>query len=184
MNSYKEEKKESESNGTESLPVRIARQAIEELVKYRKVIECPAEIPDYLGKKAGVFVSLKKEGDLRGCIGTIQATRENIGEEIIQNAISAATRDYRFRPVSEEELPELVYSVDILGSPEPVEDQSTLNTDEYGIIVEDGKKRGLLLPRIEGINSVEEQVVIAKRKAGIPENKEVKLYRFTVERYH
>ena len=138
-----------------------------------------------LHARAACFVSLKtKSGELRGCIGTIEPSRDTLAEEIIANAINAATRDPRFAPVAPAELKNLCYSVDVLSSPEPA-DVGDLDPAIYGVIVEDetGDRRGLLLPDIEGIETVSRQVEIAARKAGIPPGTTVKLSRFNVERY-
>jgi hypothetical protein len=136
-----------------------------------------------MSQRAGVFVSLKKYGELRGCIGTFEPTRANVAEEIIANAISSATRDPRFPPVNTAELPHLSYSVDVLTKPEPVESQNELDPKRYGVIVESGGQRGLLLPDLEGVNTVEEQISICRQKGGILPHEPVKLYRFEVKRY-
>ena len=143
---------------------------------------CPPPDSEFLKKKAGVFVSLKKEGDLRGCIGTFSPCCSNIAEETIQNAISAAVRDPRFPPVRPEELPAITYSVDVLSEPEPAE-KDELDPKTYGVIVESGHKKGLLLPALEGVDSVSCQLEIAKRKACIMPGEPFKLYRFRVSRY-
>jgi AmmeMemoRadiSam system protein A len=134
-------------------------------------------------ERAGVFVSLKKHGQLRGCIGTIAPTCPSIADEIIQNAISAGTKDPRFSPVRESELDDIVYSVDVLGEPEPVDDVSQLDVIRYGVIVSSGYKRGLLLPNLEGVDTVEQQVEIARQKAGIGRNEDYSLERFEVIRH-
>jgi len=136
-----------------------------------------------LQRKAGVFVSLKKHGSLRGCIGTISPVTKNIAMEIIRNAVSAGVEDPRFPPVREDELDELVYSVDVLGEPEPVADYSELDVKRYGVIVSSGRKRGLLLPDLEGVDTVEKQVEIARKKAGIYNNEKISLQRFEVVRH-
>ena len=134
-------------------------------------------------EKAGVFVSIKKFGELRGCIGTFAPTKANVAEETIANAISSATQDPRFPPVNAAELPHLSYSVDVLSKPEPVEDPSQLDPKRYGVIVESGGRRGLLLPDLEGVNTVEEQIDICRHKAGILSTEPIKLYRFEVKRH-
>jgi AmmeMemoRadiSam system protein A len=134
-------------------------------------------------ERAGVFVSIHKQGELRGCIGTIEATRDNVAEEVIANAISSATRDPRFPPISSSELPDLDYSIDILTKPEPIESKDQLDPKRYGAIVEAGFRRGLLLPNLEGVNSVDFQIDICRQKAGIAPDEPVKLYRFEVKRY-
>ena len=121
---------------------------------------------------------------MRGCIGTIDPAKDTLAEEIILNAISAATRDPRFAPIREDELPGLKYSVDVLSPPEPAK-LDDLDPKVYGVIVEDksGLRRGLLLPNLKGIETVAQQIEIASRKAGIPLGEKVKLFRFSAERY-
>ncbi len=146
----------------------------------------PKELPaELFERRAGVFVTLHKStGELRGCIGTFLPTTQDIAHEIAQNAISAALEDPRFEPVSEKELSSLVVSVDVLSTPEEVRTIDELDPRKYGIIVESGWRRGLLLPDLEGVDTIEQQIRIAKMKAGIHERESVKIYRFTVERYH
>ena len=134
-------------------------------------------------ERAGVFVSLKKDGALRGCIGTFEPTAKNIAAEILQNAASAALRDPRFPPVQEEELPALVYSVDVLTEPELVSGADDLDAKRYGVIVEYRARKGLLLPDLDGVNTVEEQLRIARQKGGIPADAPIRIWRFTVERH-
>ena len=169
----------------ESTYVKLAREAIENYIRYGKVISPPPDLPEEMvNQKAGVFVSLKKFGNLRGCIGTFLPTEQNIAYEIIRNAISAAMEDPRFPPVTVSELDDLSISVDVLSPPEEVSDISQLDPKRYGVIVSSGYKKGLLLPDIEGVDTVEEQINIAKRKAGIYPGEKVKLYRFEVKRYY
>ena len=170
---------------SEDAYVRLARQTIETYVRTGRKISVPEGLPEELyEKQAGVFVSLKEEGKLRGCIGTIAPVRNNIAEEIIENAISASARDPRFRPVQPEELDKLVYSVDVLGETEEIASKEELDVKRYGVIVSKGRKRGLLLPNLEGIDSVEEQIAIAKQKAGIRESdQKIRLERFEVVRH-
>lgn len=167
----------------ESFLVRVAREAIKAYLERGERLQ-GQEVPPEFDRPAGVFVSLKKDGVLRGCIGTVEATQRNIVEEVIENAISAATRDPRFDPVSATEVDDLTISVDILGAPEPVEGLADLDPKRYGVIVSSGWRRGLLLPDIEGVDTPEEQVAIARRKAGIGPHEPVKLERFEVVRYH
>jgi AmmeMemoRadiSam system protein A/AmmeMemoRadiSam system protein B len=167
----------------ESPIVRLARLSLETFVKTGKPPAMPNGLPDWMRKdRAGAFVSLKKYGQLRGCIGTIQPVTDCVAEEVLRNAVSAGREDPRFDPVEESELTDLTYSVDVLGAPEPAE-ISTLDPQKYGVIVTRGHRRGLLLPMLEGIDTVEEQVSIAQRKAGIGENEPVTLQRFQVVRY-
>ena len=169
----------------ENAYVKLARETIENYIKYGKIITPPKDLPEeMINQKAGVFVSLKKFGDLRGCIGTFMPTQENIAQEIIKNAISAAVDDPRFSPVNASELEDLSISVDVLSAPEEVKDISQLDPKKYGVIVSSGYKKGLLLPDLEGVDTVEYQIDIVKRKAGIYPGEKVKLYRFEVKRYH
>lgn len=165
----------------------LARHTVEAFVREGSVLEVPHVAEDsLLGQRAACFVSIKTdEGDLRGCIGTVEPTKATLAEELIHNAISAATRDPRFLPVSKSELPHLRYSVDVLSPPEPTRFEE-LNPKTYGLIVEDGRgRRGLLLPDLEGVETAEEQLQITARKAGIASVAvgDVKLYRFRVRRY-
>lgn len=164
--------------------VKLAKRAIEVYVAEGYEIELPAEIIPEMKEKAGVFVSLKKHGELRGCIGTFMPVCENVATEIIRNAISAATQDSRFNRVQPKELDDITYSVDVLSAPEEVKDIKELNPEKYGVIVSKGYRKGLLLPDIDGVDTVEEQLRIAKMKAGILEDEEAKIFRFEVKRYH
>ncbi len=165
--------------------VKLARETIEEYVRNRKKIEMPEALPGEMsGRAAGVFVSIKEDGRLRGCIGTIRAVQDSVAEEIIENAISASMRDSRFLPVEPEELDRLVISVDVLGDVEKIDSPEQLDVKKYGVIVTKGHKRGLLLPNLDGVDTVEEQIAIAKRKAGIGEHESVGLERFEVVRHY
>lgn len=163
--------------------VSLARRAAEAYVRDRTIIDPPNPVPSEMQARAGVFCSIKKSGQLRGCIGTIEPVRRNIAEEIIHNAISAATDDPRFPEVRPDELRWLTYSVDVLGKPEPIEGMHQLDPKRYGVIVSCGSRRGLLLPNLEGVDTVEEQVRIARQKAGISRGEDVSLQRFEVTRH-
>lgn len=162
----------------------LAKNTIEQFIATGRLISTPEELTPEMKAKAGVFVSLKKHGQLRGCIGTFMPVRKNVAEEIIRNAIAAATEDPRFKPVEKNELPDLVYSVDVLSPPEKVNDIKALDPKKYGIIVAKGNRRGLLLPDLEGVDTVEEQLRIAKMKAGIDMDEIIDVFRFEVRRYH
>lgn len=162
--------------------VKLAKDAVENYVSQRKGIK-PGELTHEMKERAGVFVSIKKHGELRGCIGTFEPTKSNVAEEIISNAISSATRDPRFLPVTTAELDNLEYSVDVLTKPELVENVKELDPKKYGVIVESGFRRGLLLPDLKGVDTADEQIMICRAKAGISDNEPVKLYRFQVRRY-
>lgn len=165
---------------------KLALEAITDYVKNRKVKKVQ-DIPDELSVKQACFVSIhEKDGSLRGCIGTIEPQQDNLAEEIIHDAISAATEDFRFTPLTPDELDNIDISVDVLSIPEKINQIDQLEPKKYGVIVSDGVyRKGLLLPDIEGIDTVEDQLSIAKRKAGIYEleNDELKIYRFTTTRF-
>jgi AmmeMemoRadiSam system protein A len=184
----------------ENLYLKLAKEAVETFIRENKVIEPKADLPEELLKKrAGVFVTIKKEGSLRGCIGTYLPTKENVAKEIINNAILAATQDDRFLPIQKGEIPYLEYVVYILEEPEPIKDLSELDPKKYGIIVRalpiknsknvffDGKtppKTGLLLPNLEGVETKEKQLFYACQKAGIdPEKEKIMIFRFRAKKY-
>lgn len=167
----------------QSAPVALARESLTYYLKHGQLMDKPAELPATLGGQAGVFVSFKKGGQLRGCIGTFAPTQPTIAEEIIQNAVSAGTEDPRFWPIELKELPELEVSVDVLEAPEPIDSIDELEPKTYGVIVRKGRRSGLLLPDLEGVDTVTDQVAIAMEKAGIRPEEEIDLYRFTVTRY-
>jgi len=163
--------------------VKLAKDTVEKYIREGKIISPPAELTPEMRQKAGVFVSIKKRGELRGCIGTFLPSTENVANEIIQNAISAATRDPRFPPVNVSELDELEYSVDVLSEPEKISSKDELDPKRYGVIVKSGSRRGLLLPDLEGVDTVDEQIRIALLKAGISLGEDIEFYRFEVKRY-
>ncbi len=167
---------------TESAPVDLARRTIGTYVRERRVItEPPSE--GLLASRHGAFVSLHRAGMLRGCIGTIAPTQPTLADEIIHNAIQAATADPRFPPLGVHELDDLEISVDVLQPPEPAT-QEDLDPRVFGVIVSADWRRGLLLPDLEGVDSAEEQIAIARQKAGIGPGENVNLERFRVDRYH
>jgi len=162
----------------------LARKAVEEYIvsgKEAEIVE--TELPEILKKEAGVFVTLKKNGNLRGCMGTFSPVQKNAAYEIVSNAMTAAENDPRFSEVKKEELSEISISVDILSEPEQVRDKSELDPKKYGILVKGGHQTGLLLPDLEGIETADKQLNIAKRKAGLREDDKVEIYRFTVSRF-
>lgn len=163
--------------------VELARQTIELYVKEGKTLPIPAVLTLEMQQKAGVFVSLKKQDQLRGCIGTFEPATPNVAQEIIRNAIESAVHDPRFSPLQADELRGLEISVDVLSSPEEVVSISDLDAKKYGMIVSAGARCGLLLPDLPGVNSPEEQLAICRRKAGIGEKELVTLQRFEVRRY-
>lgn len=165
--------------------VKLARASVESWVRDRRVLPLPADLPAELrARRAGAFVSIHKNGQLRGCIGTISAAEDCLGQEIIQNAVSASSRDPRFSPITPDELKYLEISVDVLGDAEPIDSPDKLDAKRYGVIVTRGRKRGLLLPDLDGVDTVEEQIRIAKKKAGIREDEDCSLERFEVVRHY
>ncbi len=165
--------------------VKLARESAEYFVKNGCQMELPDWVPEeLLSARAGAFVSVHKFGALRGCIGTIAATQKNLAQEIIHNAVSAVSEDPRFDPVKEDELKYLEINVDVLGDAEKIKSEAELDVKKYGVIVQSGYKRGLLLPDLDGVDTVEQQVSIARRKGGIAPDEKVELYRFQVIRHY
>lgn len=162
--------------------VKLAKEAVESYVSEGRV-PSPRRLTKEMKDRAGVFVSIKEHGELRGCIGTSEPTQANVAEEIVANAISSATKDPRFTPIRATDLDDLEYSVDVLTAPEPIVDTDLLDPRKYGVIVQCGHRRGLLLPDLEGVDSVDQQIEICRAKAGISSEEPIKLYRFKVKRY-
>lgn len=165
--------------------VKLAKDTIELYIREGKVLHVREEdLTPEMKEQSGVFVCLKVRGMLRGCIGSFQPTESDVAHEVVQNAISAATQDPRFQMVHANELDTLEYSVDVLTPPERIHDSRELDPRRYGVIVRSGGRRGLLLPDLEGVDTVEYQISIAMQKAGIPPGTQVELSRFEVKRYH
>ncbi|MBI5254265.1 AmmeMemoRadiSam system protein A [Candidatus Falkowbacteria bacterium] len=166
--------------------IKLAQDAVEAYIKGRKIIKAPDDLPqEFYNQRAGVFVTIFNNKKLRSCIGTFIATEDNIAAELISNAIAACSRDTRFSKITADELPNLNYEVSILSEPKFVDDIKKLDAKKYGVIVAtaDGR-RGLLLPNLEGVDSVAEQISIASKKGGINiEKDDFELYSFTVEKY-
>ena len=175
----------AERKAAEDPWVQLARLSLETYVKAGKHLEClPDGLPaDMTERAAGAFVSLHAHGQLRGCIGTTGPTTANVAWEIVQNAVSACSRDPRFPPVRADELDSLEYSVDVLGEPEPIDSPDQLDIKRYGVIVSCGNRRGLLLPDLEGVDTVEQQIDIARQKGGISAREHYALERFEVVRH-
>ncbi|MPN45526.1 hypothetical protein SDC9_193093 [bioreactor metagenome] len=167
-----------------SAPVKLAHDSLRHYLESGQKLPVPKKLAPELAGRAGAFVSMKKFGHLRGCIGTFEPTQPNLAAEIIEMAISAGIHDPRFEPVRIEELSDIVFSVDILSSPEQVASINELDPQKYGVIVKHGYRSGLLLPALEGVDTVEEQIGIAMQKAGIDPDQEIELFRFYVTRYH
>ena len=190
----------------EDLYVRLARAGVESAVRSKRRLpdrditelirteaadlsQDPAQImeaqKELMNRRAGVFVSIHKNGSLRGCIGTIAPTCSSIAQEIAQNAVSASTRDPRFPAIRPSELDELEITVDVLGDTERIDSPDQLDVKRYGVIVSKGRRRGLLLPNLDGVDTVEEQIGIALQKAGLDSDEEnYELERFEVVRHY
>lgn len=165
---------------------KLAKNTVEKYLKEGKILALPKNLPKEFAKKAGVFVTILNQGKLRGCIGTYSATEPNIAKEIIKNAISAATRDWRFRPISKEELAQLSYEISILEKPKLVKDIEKLNPKKFGIIVRslDSEKSALLLPNLKGLDTTEKQIAACCKKASIETSREkIVIYRFKTKKY-
>ncbi len=164
--------------------VKLAKDTVDLYIRTGKIYEVRGdELPPELSGRAGVFVCLKIRGSLRGCIGTFHPMEPSIAHETVRNSISAATCDPRFSCIRADELDTIEYTVDVLTPPEKVADRSELDPRRYGVIVKAGNRRGLLLPDLEGVDTVDYQISIATQKAGIPPGTAVELYRFEVQRY-
>ncbi len=168
--------------------IKLAKTAAEKYVKTRKIIDVPSNLPpEFYEKKFGVFVSIHNNKELRGCIGTYLPVHENLAEEIIMNAIAACSRDNRFEPINIEEFGDLLFEVSLLNAPEKISELKELDSEKYGVIVRcpDGRC-GLLLPNLEGVESVEHQLSIACQKAGINPNRDndIEIEKFEVKKYN
>lgn len=166
--------------------VELAKKALETLVLTGKVIPAPDPLPELFNRRAGCFVTLMENGELRGCIGTIEPVYDNLALEIINNAIAAGTEDPRFPPLRADELPYLDYTVEVLGPIELVRDLSELDPRVYGVVAQSSVRplrKGVLLPDIEGVDTVEEQIRICRLKAGISSSEPIILYKFRTEKF-
>jgi len=179
--------------------IKLAKKVVEEKIKNNKIIS-PEDVlgvdHESFNERKAVFVTLKKKGELRACIGTYLPSEKSLAEEIVKNAIGAATKDYRFGPLKKEELPDIDYEIQVLNNPEPIEDKDDLDPERYGIVVKklpqekndvslkETTKTAVLLPDLEGINNVEKQLMVACRKAGInPAQNKIKVWRFTTDKF-
>ncbi|WP_283651287.1 AmmeMemoRadiSam system protein A [Ileibacterium valens] len=165
--------------------VALARKAINAAILEQEILEVPADLPEeLLNTQAGAFVSIHEDGALRGCIGTTEPTRDSLAKEIIFNAIAASTRDPRFPAIAPYELNNLEINVDVLNKAEPIHSIDDLDVKKYGVIVTKDDHRGLLLPDLEGVDTVEKQLSIAKQKAGLsPDEPDCVIERFEVVRH-
>lgn len=184
------QKRREEKRAKEDAYVRLARNTIETYVNKHRLYEPDEFLRNELNSlgvmnmRKGAFVSIHEHGNLRGCIGTVEPVRENLVQEIIHNAISACSQDPRFYPVQPRELDELDIHVDVLEKPEKIESENQLNPKRYGVIITKGSKRGLLLPDLEGINTIQEQMRAVRQKAGIKQHESgCQIERFEVLRH-
>ncbi len=178
-----DEAEQRKDNDAMDAYVKLARDTIFSHVKGEKLPDLSGLPEEMMHTRAGAFVSVHEFGMLRGCIGTISATCDNVAEEIRENAVSAVSRDPRFSPVKESELEDLEINVDVLGEAEPVASPDELDVKRYGVIVSNGMRRGLLLPDLDGVDTVEQQISIARQKAGIGPSEKIELQRFEVVRH-
>jgi AmmeMemoRadiSam system protein A len=162
--------------------VNLAIEAVRHFLSNGKPLPRP-DLGNEFDEKFAVFVSIKQNKNLRGCIGSITPKTSNLGNEIILNAVKAATKDPRFSPISKLELSNLTFSVDVLTPLEPIIDFSEHDPKKYGLVVKQGSKSGLLLPDLEGVKTAEKQLEICKKKAGIGSSESVEMFRFEVKRY-
>ena len=166
--------------------VKLAREAIHYYLFKKKLLSCPSPLPSNMSYRSGVFVSIKikKNLKLRGCVGTIEPSMDNLAKEIIQNATSAATRDPRFKAITWDELEKLIFSVDILSPLEKIDSPDQLNPIRYGLSIKNKDQHGVLLPDLKEVDTVEKQIEICLEKANILKNSPYKMYRFEVVRYY
>jgi len=165
----------------------LVKKAIEIYILDGKTLDVPQKLSAEFKKKAGVFVTIYNRKELRGCIGTYQPTKQNLAKEIIDNAVSAVTNDWRFSPITKEELAELSYEVSVLEKPEQIEDIRELDPKKFGIIVQgiNGRKSALLLPNLDGLDTIEKQLSACCQKAGIsPTQEQIVIFRFKTEKYN
>ena len=163
--------------------VKLAIRSVEHFIESGKPLPCPYPLPKNLQQNAGTFVSIKKEGELRGCIGTMVPKYKNLAEEIIQNAVLAANQDQRFVPVEKRELPELTFSVDLLTPLKKIENLKGHDIKKFGLMVKGKEKQGLLLPNLDIIKSADQQLKVCLKKGGFKENDTYELFRFGVKRF-
>ena len=163
--------------------VKLAIRSVEHFIETGKLLPCPEPLPKDLNQNAGTFVSIKKKGELRGCIGTITPKYKNLAEEIIQNAVRAANKDPRFDPVEKIEMPGLIFSVDVLTPLEKIGNLKRHDVKKFGLVVRGKGKQGLLLPDLDIIKSADQQLKVCLKKGEFKENDTYELFRFEVKRF-
>jgi len=171
--------------GTSPHPyVSLARESIHHYLSHHEKLSCPSPLSNDLKSRSGAFVSIKKLHQLRGCIGTLEPCEPSLAMEIIENALKAALHDPRFSPITSDELQDLTYSIDVVRPMEKVSNASELDHKVYGLVVKSNGKQGVLLPDLEGVESIEEQIQICRGKGRIPDDAPIEMHRFRVERFH
>ena len=170
--------------GTHSY-VKLAVEAVRYYLLEGELLSCPSPLPNGMEDQSGVFVSIKTKNNhkLRGCIGTVTPSQDNLAKEIIQNAVNAATRDPRFKAITREELDKLSFSVDVLTPLEAIDSPDQLNPQRYGLSIRSNNQQGILLPDLKGVDTTTKQIDICLKKGNIPKNAPFQMYRFEVERY-
>jgi AmmeMemoRadiSam system protein A len=163
--------------------VRLANQAVKHFIETGEPLPCPDPLPDNLKQKAGTFVTLRNEGALRGCIGTLTPKYNNLAEEVIKNAIRSASEDPRFDPVEKRELPSLTFSVDVLTLEEKINDLKEHNVKQFGLIVRGEGKKGVLLPDLDNIKTANQQLKVCLKKGRLSHDDKYELFRFKVRRF-
>jgi len=163
--------------------VSLAQESIHHYLNYSEKLSCPNPLSTDLNSRSGAFVSIKKLRQLRGCIGTLEPCEPNLAMEIIENALKAALHDPRFSPITTEELQDLTYSIDVVRPLEKVPDASALDPKIYGLVVRSNGKQGVLLPDLDGVDSIEKQIQICRSKGRIADDEAIEMYRFKVERF-
>ena len=163
--------------------VKLAIRSVEYFIEIGKPLPCPDPLPDSLKKNAGVFVSIKKQGSLRGCIGTMTPKYKNLAEEVIQNALRSASEDPRFDPIQKKELPSLTFSVDVLQPLEKIENIKDHNIKQFGLVIRGKGKQGVLLPDLDIIKSADQQLKVCLNKGGFKSHDNYEIFRFEVKRF-
>ena len=163
--------------------VKLAIRSVEHFIETGKSLPCPAHLPDFLRQSAGTFVSIKKQGSLRGCIGTMTPKYKNLAEEVIQNALRSANEDPRFDPIQKKELPSLTFSVDVLQPLEKIENIKDHNIKQFGLVIRGKGKQGVLLPDLDIIKSADQQLKVCLKKGGFKLNDTYEIFRFEVKRF-
>ena len=163
--------------------VKLAIRSVEHFIETGKPLPCPTNLPDFLRQSAGTFVSIKKQGSLRGCIGTMTPKYKNLAEEVIQNALRSASEDPRFDPIQKKELPSLTFSVDVLQPLEKIENIKDHNIKQFGLVIRGKGKQGVLLPDLDIIKSADQQLKVCLKKGGFKSHDTYEIFRFEVKRF-